>query len=81
MQVLKGSFVALVTPMLESGEVDYESLKKLINWHIESGTSGIVSVGTTGESSTLSIQEHLDVIKYSVEERLVSNIPRFKSKN
>lgn len=67
MQVLKGSFVALVTPMLESGEVDYESLKKLINWHIESGTSGIVSVGTTGESSTLSIQEHLDVIKYSVE--------------
>ena len=53
MQVLKGSFVALVTPMLESGEVDYESLKKLINWHIESGTSGIVSVGTTGESSKL----------------------------
>ena len=67
MQVLKGSFVALVTPMFEDGVIDYDSLKHLINWHIENGTSGIVSVGTTGESSTLSVQEHLDVIGYTVK--------------
>jgi 4-hydroxy-tetrahydrodipicolinate synthase len=67
MQVLKGSFVALVTPMFEDGVIDYDSLKHLINWHIENGTSGIVSVGTTGESSTLSVQEHLDVIRYTVK--------------
>ena len=67
MQVLKGSFVALVTPMFEDGAIDYDSLKYLINWHIENGTSGIVSVGTTGESSTLSVQEHLDVIRYTVK--------------
>jgi 4-hydroxy-tetrahydrodipicolinate synthase len=67
MQVLKGSFVALVTPMFEDGAIDYDSLKHLINWHIENGTSGIVSVGTTGESSTLSVQEHLDVIRYTVK--------------
>ena len=48
MQALKGSLVALVTPMEESGEVDYESLEKLIDWHINHGTNGIVSVGTTG---------------------------------
>ena len=47
MQVLKGSFVALVTPMFEDGVIDYDSLEHLINWHIENGTSGIVSVGTT----------------------------------
>jgi len=67
MQVLRGSFVALVTPMFENGGIDYDSLKHLINWHIENDTSGIVSVGTTGESSTLSVQEHLDVIKYTVK--------------
>jgi 4-hydroxy-tetrahydrodipicolinate synthase len=67
MQVLKGSFVALVTPMFEDGVIDYDSLKHLINWHIENGTSGIVSVGTTGESSTLSVQEHLDVIRYTIK--------------
>ena len=67
MQVLKGSFVALVTPMFEDGVIDYDSLKHLINWHVENGTSGIVSVGTTGESSTLSVQEHLDVIRYTVK--------------
>jgi 4-hydroxy-tetrahydrodipicolinate synthase len=53
--------------MFEDGVIDYDSLKHLINWHIENGTSGIVSVGTTGESSTLSVQEHLDVIRYTVK--------------
>ena len=53
--------------MEESGEVDYESLEKLIDWHINHGTNGIVSVGTTGESATLDVDEHLDVIKHTVE--------------
>lgn len=67
MQVLKGSLVALVTPFHESGEVDYNSLERLVQWHIDEGTNGIVSVGTTGESATLSIEEHLEVIKKTVE--------------
>ena len=67
MQALKGSLVALVTPMEEGGEVDYESLEKLIDWHINHGTNGIVSVGTTGESATLDVDEHLEVIKRTVE--------------
>ena len=67
MQVLKGSLVALVTPFYESGEVDYNSLESLVQWHIDEGTNGIVSVGTTGESATLSIEEHLEVIKKTVE--------------
>ncbi len=67
MQALKGSLVALVTPMQEGGEVDYESLEKLIDWHINQGTNGIVSVGTTGESATLDVDEHVQVIKHTVE--------------
>ena len=67
MQALKGSLVALVTPMEEGGEVDYESLEKLIDWHINQGTNGIVSVGTTGESATLDVDEHVQVIKHTVE--------------
>ena len=67
MQALKGSLVALVTPMEEGGDVDYNSLKKLVDWHIQEGTNGIVSVGTTGESATLDVEEHLNVIKHTVE--------------
>ena len=67
MQALTGSLVALVTPMEEGGEVDYESLEKLIDWHINQGTNGIVSVGTTGESATLDVDEHVQVIKHTVE--------------
>ena len=67
MQALKGSLVALVTPMEEGGAVDYESLEKLIDWHINNGTNGIVSVGTTGESATLDVDEHVEVIKHTVE--------------
>ena len=54
MQPLQGSLVALVTPMLENGSLDFNALEALIEWHIESGTNGIVSVGTTGESATVS---------------------------
>jgi len=67
MQVLQGSFVAIVTPFKKNGEVDYAALENLIDWHIEEGTNGIVSVGTTGESATLSIYEHIDVIEHTVK--------------
>jgi len=62
-----GSYVALVTPMDEVGQVDYSSLKKLVDFHIENGTHGIVSVGTTGESATLPFKEHIEVVKRTVE--------------
>ena len=64
--MFKGSFVALVTPMTESGDVDFDALNALVEWHIEQGTHGIVSVGTTGESATLSFAQHIDVIKATV---------------
>ena len=67
MQVLQGSFVAIVTPFKKNGEVDYAALENLIDWHIAEGTNGIVSVGTTGESATLSIYEHSDVIEHTVK--------------
>ena len=57
-----GSIVALVTPMDEKGNVCRSSMKKLIDYHVANGTSAIVSVGTTGESATLSHEEHGDVV-------------------
>ena len=65
--MLKGSFVALVTPMTSSGEVDWDALEGLIQWHLDSGTHGIVPVGTTGESATLTPLEHKRVIEVTVE--------------
>ena len=62
-----GSLVALVTPMDTKGNVDHVSLKKLVEYHITNGTSGIVSVGTTGESATLDHYEHIDVIKRTID--------------
>ena len=56
--MLKGSLIALITPMHSDGSVHFEQLKSLIDWHIESGTDGIVAVGTTGESATLAVDEH-----------------------
>ena len=67
MQPLQGSFVALVTPMSADGSLDYESLESLIDWHIQSGTNGIVAVGTTGESATVSVMEHLQIIEQTIE--------------
>ena len=67
MQPLQGSFVALVTPMHADGSLDYESLESLIDWHIQSGTNGIVAVGTTGESATVSVMEHLKIIEQTIE--------------
>lgn len=60
---IQGSIVAIVTPMLEDGSVDWKGLEKLVEWHIEQGTNSIVAVGTTGEASTLSMAEHTEVIK------------------
>ncbi|WP_374089276.1 4-hydroxy-tetrahydrodipicolinate synthase [Methylomicrobium lacus] len=60
--MIQGSIVALVTPMFENGEVDKESLKKLVEFHIEEGTDALVAVGTTGESATLNEDEHCDVM-------------------
>ncbi|MBB1201840.1 4-hydroxy-tetrahydrodipicolinate synthase [Enterobacteriaceae bacterium 89] len=62
-----GSIVALVTPMDEKGQVDRSSLKTLIDYHVANGTSAIVSVGTTGESATLSHDEHGDVVMMTVD--------------
>ncbi|MFC4161421.1 4-hydroxy-tetrahydrodipicolinate synthase [Chitinimonas lacunae] len=65
--MLQGSLVALVTPMFEDGSLDFASLKKLVDFHIEAGTTAIVSVGTTGESATVDMQEHIDVVRATVE--------------
>jgi 4-hydroxy-tetrahydrodipicolinate synthase len=68
MNPITGSIVALVTPMLENGQVDYASLRKLIDWHIAEGTDCIGVVGTTGESPTVNVEEHCEIIRVSVEQ-------------
>ncbi|HEZ1407497.1 TPA: 4-hydroxy-tetrahydrodipicolinate synthase [Neisseria meningitidis] len=65
--MLQGSLVALITPMNQDGSIHYEQLRDLIDWHIENGTDGIVAVGTTGESATLSVEEHTAVIEAVIE--------------
>lgn len=65
---LYGSMTALVTPMHSNGEVDFQSLANLIDWQIEQGTNVLVAVGTTGESATLSMKEHADVIDFYVKQ-------------
>jgi 4-hydroxy-tetrahydrodipicolinate synthase len=65
--MLTGSIVALVTPMRIDGSVDWDALDRLIEWHIDSGTHGIVPMGTTGESATLATDEHLQVIKRTID--------------
>ena len=68
MQAISGSIVALVTPFLPDGRVDYACLRKLIDWHVEQGTSCIGVVGTTGESPTVTVEEHCEIIRISVEQ-------------
>ncbi len=65
---LTGSTVALVTPMHEDGSVDYPTLRKLIDWHVAEGTDCIGVVGTTGESPTVNVEEHREIIRVSVEQ-------------
>lgn len=66
MAIFKGAGVAIVTPMKENEEVNYDKLEELVEWQIEQGTDAIVIVGTTGESSTLTTEEHSDVIRAAV---------------
>ena len=72
--MITGSLVALVTPMHANGEIDWSALKSLVEWHVAEGTHGIVAVGTTGESATLTVDEHCAVIK-SVIETVNGRIP------
>jgi len=67
MKPIVGSIVALVTPMHEDGSVDYAALRKLIDWHIAEGTDCIGVVGTTGESPTVNVEEHCEIIRVAVE--------------
>ena len=68
MTPITGSIVAIVTPMHEDGSVDYPALRRLIDWHIDEGTDCIGVVGTTGESPTVSVDEHCEIIRASVEQ-------------
>ena len=75
MSIFKGAAVAIITPMTETQEVNYEKLGELIEEQIAGGTDAIVICGTTGEASTLSHEEHLDAIKYTVEKvNLFNNV-------
>jgi 4-hydroxy-tetrahydrodipicolinate synthase len=65
--MFQGSIVAIVTPMFEDGSVDFDALKTLVEFHVKEGTDAIVSVGTTGESATLSMEEHSTVIRKTIE--------------
>lgn len=65
--MIKGSIVAIVTPMFPDGAVDWDSLSALVDWHISEGTDAIVAVGTTGESSTLDVEEHIEVVRRAVK--------------
>ncbi len=68
MTPITGSIVALATPMLEDGSVDYPTLRKLVDWHIAEGTDCVGVVGTTGESPTVNVEEHREIIRVAVEQ-------------
>src|SRR5512138_580519 len=65
--MITGSIVAIVTPMQEDGSLDYAALRKLVDFHVQEGTDGIVIVGTTGESPTVDVDEHCELIRVAVE--------------
>ncbi len=65
--MIQGSLVAIVTPMHPDGSLDYDGLRNLIDWHVAEGTDGIVIVGTTGESPTVSVEEHCELVRVTVE--------------
>ena len=65
---IHGSIPALITPMLDNGQVDYPTLRKLIDWHVAEGTDALVIVGTSGESPTVNIEEHREILRVSVEQ-------------
>ena len=65
---IRGSIPALITPMHDDGRVDYPTLRKLIDWHVAEGTDGLVIVGTSGESPTVNVDEHREILRVSVEQ-------------
>ena len=67
MAIFKGAGVAIVTPMLPNGEINYDKLAELIEFQISNGTDAIIICGTTGESSTLTHEEHMAAIKFTIE--------------
>jgi 4-hydroxy-tetrahydrodipicolinate synthase len=71
---IAGSMPAIVTPMFEDGSLDYASLRSLLDWHVSEGTDGIVIVGTSGESPTVSVEEHCELIRVTVEQ-IAGRIP------
>jgi 4-hydroxy-tetrahydrodipicolinate synthase len=71
---MHGSMVAIVTPMLEDASLDFAGLKNLLDWHVAEGTDGIVIVGTSGESPTVSVEEHCELIRVTVE-HIAGRIP------
>ena len=64
----QGSMPALITPMLDNGEVDYPTLRQLIDWHVVEGTDALVVVGTSGESPTVTVDEHHEILRVAVEQ-------------
>ena len=66
--MFQGSLPALVTPLREDGEIDWPALERLVDWHIDQGSNGLVPVGTTGESPTLSHDEHKKVVEWCIHE-------------
>ena len=66
--MIAGSMVALVTPMDAQGRLDWDALRKLVDFHLQEGTNAIVAVGTTGESATLDVNEHIEVIRHVVKQ-------------
>jgi 4-hydroxy-tetrahydrodipicolinate synthase len=72
--MIQGSIVAIVTPMHPDGRVDFDALDRLVDWHVAEGTDGIVAVGTTGESPTLSVEEHVEVMRRIVQ-RAAKRVP------
>lgn len=65
--MFSGSITALITPMDEHGSIDYNGLKKLVEYHVEAGTDAIVAVGTTGESATVTVEEHVNIVLKTLE--------------
>jgi len=65
--MIKGSLVAIVSPMHEDGSLDFDALRRLVDWHIGEGTNAIVVVGTTGESPTVDPQEHIELVRTAVQ--------------
>ena len=74
MAVFKGTGVAIVTPFQENGDVDYGKFAELVEFQVKNGTDAIIVCGTTGEASTLTHEEHLDVIRYGVE-KVAGRVP------